>query len=73
MEKLLFMVKVEDVDQKYHNQEQATSVDELPIPEFDNIGMEGVPLVQLINSNLYKANGSIKVDSILGYNPRYYA
>ena len=51
----------------------ATSVDELPIPEFDNIGMEGVPLVQLFNSNLYKTNGSIKVDSILGYNPRYYA
>lgn len=56
-----------------HPQLLATSVDELPIPEFDNIGMEGVPLVQLINSNLYKANGSIKVDSILGYNPRYYA
>ena len=35
--------------------------------------MEGVPLVQLVNSNLYKTNGSIKVDSILGYNPRYYA
>jgi hypothetical protein len=56
-----------------HPQLFATSVDELPIPEFDNIGMEGVPLVQLVNSNLYTANGSIKVDSILGYNPRYYA
>ena len=56
-----------------HPQLLATSVDELPIPEFDNIGMEGVPLVQLINSNLYKANASVKVDSILGYNPRYYA
>lgn len=56
-----------------HPQLLATSVDELPIPEFDNIGMEGVPLVQLVNSNLYKTNGSIKVDSILGYNPRYYA
>jgi hypothetical protein len=56
-----------------HPQLLATSVDELPIPEFDNIGMEGVPLVQLLNSNLYKTNGSIKVDSILGYNPRYYA
>lgn len=55
-----------------HPQLLATSVDELPIPEFDNIGMEGVPLVQLINSNLYKTNASIKVDSILGYNPRYY-
>jgi hypothetical protein len=57
----------------HHPQLLVTSVDELPIPEFDNIGMEGVPLVQLINSNLYKTNGSIKVDSILGYNPRYYA
>lgn len=56
-----------------HPQLLATSVDELPVPEFDNIGMEGVPLVQLLNSNLYKTNGSIKVDSILGYNPRYYA
>ena len=56
-----------------HPQLLATSVDELPIPEFDNIGMEGVPLVQLLNSDLYKSNGSIKVDSILGYNPRYYA
>lgn len=56
-----------------HPQLLATSVDELPIPEFDNIGMEGVPLVQLFNSKLYKSNGSIKVDSILGYNPRYYA
>ena len=56
-----------------HPQLLATSVDELPVPEFDNIGMEGVPLVQLVNSNLYKTNASIKVDSILGYNPRYYA
>lgn len=56
-----------------HPQLLATSVDELPIPEFDNIGMEGVPLVQLFNSHLYKTNASIKVDSILGYNPRYYA
>ena len=42
-----------------HPQLLATSVDELPIPEFDNIGMEGVPLVQLLNSNLYNTNGSI--------------
>ena len=56
-----------------HPQLLATSVDELPIPEFDNIGMEGVPLVQLINSYMYHSNNSVKVDSILGYNPRYYA
>ena len=49
-----------------------TSVNDLPIPEFDNIGMEGVPAVQLFNSDLFKSNGSIKVDSILGYNPRYF-
>lgn len=49
-----------------------TSVDDLPIPEFDNIGMEGVPAVQLFNTYLFKSNGSIKVDSILGYNPRYF-
>ena len=49
-----------------------TSVEDLPIPEFDNIGMEGVPAVQFFNTNLLKSNGSIKVDSILGYNPRYF-
>lgn len=49
-----------------------TSVDDLPIPEFDNIGMEGVPAVQLFNTDLFKPNASIKVDSILGYNPRYF-
>jgi hypothetical protein len=49
-----------------------TSVDDLPIPEFDNIGMEGVPAIQLFNTDLLKSNASIKVDSILGYNPRYF-
>lgn len=49
-----------------------TSVDDLPIPEFDNIGMEGVPAFQLFNTDLLSSNGSIKVDSILGYNPRYF-
>lgn len=49
----------------------ATSVDELPIPEFDNIGMESVPTVQLFNSKLFSSS-IVKVDSILGYNPRYY-
>lgn len=49
-----------------------TSVDDLPIPEFDNIGMEGVPAVQLFNTELFVSNASIKVDSILGYNPRYF-
>ena len=49
-----------------------TSVEELPIPEFDNIGMEGVPALQLFNSRVFAASGDVKVDSILGYNPRYY-
>lgn len=52
----------------------ATSVEELPIPEFDNIGMEGVPAIQLFNSSLMSntPSGSVTVDTILGYNPRYY-
>ena len=29
-----------------------TNIEDLPIPEFDNIGMEAVPIVQLVNSNL---------------------
>jgi len=49
-----------------------TSVDDLPIPEFDNIGMEGVPSVQLFNNELM-GSSIVKVDSILGYNPRYYS
>lgn len=49
-----------------------TSVDDLPIPEFDNIGMESVPAVQLFNDELYSAYSPIKADTILGYNPRYY-
>lgn len=52
----------------------ATSVEELPIPEFDNIGMEGVPAIQLFNSSLMKntPSGDVTVDTIIGYNPRYY-
>lgn len=47
-----------------------TSVEDLPIPEFDNIGMESVPAVELMNSDLYSNVNS--ADKILGYNPRYY-
>ena len=45
-----------------------TDAESLPIPEFDNIGMEVLPLVQVFNSpkasivNLFNA----------GYNPRYF-
>lgn len=48
-----------------------TSIEDLPIPEFDNIGMESVPAVQLFNNKLF-GSSIVKVDSILGYNPRYF-
>lgn len=51
-------------------QNLVTSVEDLPIPEFDSIGMESVPSVELMNSNLYSNVNS--ADKILGYNPRYY-
>lgn len=51
-------------------QNLVTSVEDLPIPEFDNIGMESVPAVELMNSALYSNINS--ADKILGYNPRYY-
>ena len=51
-------------------QNLVTSVEDLPIPEFDNIGMESVPAVELMNSNLYSNVNS--ADKILGYNSRYY-
>lgn len=51
-------------------QRLVTSVEDLPIPEFDNIGMEAVPAVELMNSLLYANVNS--GDKILGYNPRYY-
>ena len=51
-------------------QRLVTSVEDLPIPEFDNIGMESVPAVELMNSKLYSNVNS--ADKILGYNPRYY-
>nr|DAO11738.1 MAG TPA: Major capsid protein [Microviridae sp.] len=48
-----------------------TSVEDLPIPEFDNIGMEAVPSVALFNSSILE-NDPSAVD-FLGYNPRYWA
>lgn len=51
-------------------QRLVTSVEDLPIPEFDSIGMESVPAVELMNSDLYANVNS--GDKILGYNPRYY-
>lgn len=46
-----------------------TSVEDLPIPEFDNIGMEAVPATTLFNSAQY---GDTAVNDFLGYNPRYW-
>ena len=51
-------------------QRLVTSVEDLPIPEFDSIGMESVPAVELMNSSLYANVNSD--DKVLGYNPRYY-
>ena len=46
-----------------------TSVEDLPIPEFDNIGMETVPATSLFNSTQF--SGTF-IDDFLGYNPRYW-
>lgn len=46
-----------------------TSVEDLPIPEFDNIGMEAVPATTLFNSLLFDGTA---VNDFLGYNPRYW-
>lgn len=46
-----------------------TSVEDLPIPEFDNIGMEAVSSTTLFNSNLF---ARVVANDFLGYNPRYW-
>lgn len=46
-----------------------TSVEDLPIPEFDNIGMEAVPAATLFNSSLFN---DVAANDFLGYNPRYW-
>nr|DAV86185.1 MAG TPA: Major capsid protein [Microviridae sp.] len=48
----------------------STSVEDLPIPEFDNIGMEAVPSFALFNSPLLGISSA--PSSFLGYLPRYY-
>lgn len=47
-----------------------TQTTDLPIPELDHIGMEGVPVISLINSSLWSAN-SDSLLSPLGYSSRY--
>lgn len=46
-----------------------TSIEDLPIPEFDNIGMEAVPAATLFNSTLFDGTAA---NDFLGYNPRYW-
>lgn len=45
-----------------------TDAESLPIPEFDNIGMEVLPMIQIFNS----PNASIVNLFNAGYNPRYF-
>lgn len=45
-----------------------TDAESLPIPEFDNIGMEVLPLTQIFNS----PNSTIISQFNAGYNPRYF-
>lgn len=46
----------------------ATDAESLPIPEFDNIGMEVLPMTQIFNSPLATAFNLFNA----GYNPRYF-
>ena len=45
-----------------------TDAESLPIPEFDNIGMEVLPMTQVFNSSLATAFNLFNA----GYNPRYF-
>jgi hypothetical protein len=45
-----------------------TDAESLPIPEFDNIGMEALPMIQIFNS----PNASVVNLFNAGYNPRYF-
>ena len=49
-----------------------TDVTDFPIPEFDRIGMESVPVCRALNPALEdKLSPPIKADTYLGYAPRY--
>lgn len=45
-----------------------TDAESLPIPEFDNVGMEVLPMTQIFNSSLATAFNLFNA----GYNPRYF-
>lgn len=49
-----------------------TDVTDFPIPEFDRIGMESVPVCRALNPALEnKSSPPIKADAYFGYAPRY--
>ena len=52
----------------------ATDATDIPIPEFDNIGMESVSMLQFNNSSLMEAFVAdySTGDLFMGYQPRYY-
>lgn len=51
----------------------STLATDIPIPEFDHIGMEALPIETLFNEQSQEANALIKNIPILGYSPRYIA
>lgn len=51
----------------------STLATDLPIPEFDHIGMEALPIEALFNEQSQEANALIENIPILGYSPRYIA
>lgn len=50
-----------------------TLATDLPIPEFDHIGMEALPIESLFNENTIAGNSITSSIPILGYVPRYVA
>lgn len=51
----------------------STLATDLPIPEFDHIGMEALPIEALFNEQSSEAKSLIDNIPILGYSPRYIA
>lgn len=51
----------------------STLATDIPIPEFDHIGMEALPIESLFNEQSPEANALIDNIPILGYSPRYIA
>lgn len=51
----------------------STLATDIPIPEFDHIGMEALPIETLFNEQSQEATSLINNIPILGYSPRYIA